>query len=148
MRRAIAQLTQRSNAEVPHFHGSVVIDMTESKALLKQVAAIAEKNGWAAPTITDLVLRAAALALRQTPALNVSFRGEEILYYDDIHLGLVIGLAEGMLVPVVHHADRLNLVHDGRDHSPVAQRGRSRTTIEFAVKRGNIHSFQPGHVWA
>ena len=109
MRRAIAELTQRSNAEVPHFQGSVVIDMTESRAMLKQAAGMAAKNSWAAPTITDLVLRAAALALRQTPALNVSFRGEEILYYDDIHIGLVIGLAEGLLVPVVRHADRLNL---------------------------------------
>lgn len=109
MRRAIAQRTQRSNAEVPHFHGSAVIDMTEAKAMLKQAAARAERNGWAAPTITDLALRAAALALRQTPALNASFRGEEILYFDDIHIGVVIGLAEGMLIPVVRHADRLNL---------------------------------------
>lgn len=109
MRRAISELTQRSNAEVPHFQGSVVIDMTEARAMLKQAAGMAAKNSWAAPTITDLVLRATALALRQTPALNVSFRGEEILYYDDIHIGLVIGLAEGLLVPVVRHADRLNL---------------------------------------
>jgi pyruvate dehydrogenase E2 component (dihydrolipoamide acetyltransferase) len=109
MRRAIAQRTQRSNAEVPHFHGSLAIDMTEAKAMLKQAAWMAEKHGWAAPTMTDLALRAAALALRQTPALNASFRGEEILFFDDIHIGLVIGLAEGMLIPVVRHADRLNL---------------------------------------
>ena len=94
---------------MPHFHGSVVIDMTEAKAMLKQAATWAEKNNWVAPTITDLALRAAALALRQTPALNASFRGEEILYFDDIHIGVVIGLAEGMLIPVVRHADRLNL---------------------------------------
>lgn len=109
MRRAIAQRTQLSNAEVPHFHGSMVIDMTDAKAMLKQIASKAEINGWAVPTITDLCVRAAALALQQTPALNASFRGEEILYFDDIHIGVVIGLAEGMLIPVVHHADRLNL---------------------------------------
>jgi pyruvate dehydrogenase E2 component (dihydrolipoamide acetyltransferase) len=109
MRRAIAQRTQQSNTEVPHFHGSAVIDMTEAKAILKQAVEWAEKNKWVAPTITDLSLHAAALALRQTPALNASFRGEEILYFDDIHIGLVIGLPEGMLIPVVRHADRLNL---------------------------------------
>jgi pyruvate dehydrogenase E2 component (dihydrolipoamide acetyltransferase) len=109
MRRAIAQRTQLSNAEVPHFHGSVVIDMTDAKAMLKQVASMAERNGWAVPTITDLSVRAAALALRHTPALNASFLGEEILYFDDVHIGVMIGLAEGMLIPVVHHADRLNL---------------------------------------
>jgi pyruvate dehydrogenase E2 component (dihydrolipoamide acetyltransferase) len=109
MRRAIAQRTQQSNTEVPHFHGSAVIDMTEAKVMLKQAVAWAEKNKWVAPTLTDLSLHAAALALRQTPALNASFRGEEILYFDNIHIGLVIGLPEGMLIPVVRHADRLNL---------------------------------------
>lgn len=109
MRRVIAERTQRSNTEVPHFHGSLVIDMTDAKAMLKQAATWAEKNNLVAPTITDLSMRATALALRQTPALNASYRGEEILYFEDIHIGLVIGLAEGMMIPVVRHADRLNL---------------------------------------
>jgi pyruvate dehydrogenase E2 component (dihydrolipoamide acetyltransferase) len=109
MRRVIAERTQRSNAEVPHFYGSVVIDMTEAKAMLKQAATWAEKNDRVAPTITDLALRATALALRQTPALNASYRGEEILYYEDIHIGLVIGLEEGLMIPVVRNADQLNL---------------------------------------
>jgi pyruvate dehydrogenase E2 component (dihydrolipoamide acetyltransferase) len=109
MRRVIAQRTQRSNTEVPHFHGAMVIDMTEAKAMLKQIATWAEENNLASPTITDLALRATAVALRQTPALNASFHGEEILYFKDIHIGVVIGLAEGMLIPVVRHADRLNL---------------------------------------
>ena len=109
MRREIAQRTQRSNSDVPHFHGAVVIDMTEAKALLKQAALLAEENNLASPTITDLALRATALALQQTPALNALFRGEEILYFEDIHIGVVIGLAEGMLIPVLRHADRLNL---------------------------------------
>jgi pyruvate dehydrogenase E2 component (dihydrolipoamide acetyltransferase) len=109
MRRAIAQLTQKSNAEVPHFHAEMTIDMTEAKTMLSQIAVRAEKSNWAAPTINDLAIRAAALALRQTPALNASFRGEEIFYFDEINIGMVIGLAEGMLIPVVQQADRLNL---------------------------------------
>jgi pyruvate dehydrogenase E2 component (dihydrolipoamide acetyltransferase) len=109
IRRAIAQLTQKSNAEVPHFHAEMTIDMTEAKAMLSQAAVRAEKSNWAAPTINDLAIRAAAMALRQTPAMNASFRDEEILYFDEINIGVVIGLAEGMLIPVVHRADRLNL---------------------------------------
>ena len=109
MRRAIAQRSQKSNMEVPHFHGSVLVDMTEAKVMLKQIAAWAEKNNLAKPTITDLALRAAALALKHVPALNASFHGDEILFFDDIHIGIVIGLAEGMLIPVVRHADQLNL---------------------------------------
>ena len=49
------------------------------------------------------------MALRQTPQINASFQGDEILYFEDIHIGLVVGLSEGMLVPVIRHADRKNL---------------------------------------
>jgi pyruvate dehydrogenase E2 component (dihydrolipoamide acetyltransferase) len=66
-------------------------------------------NGWPTPTITDVCLRAAALALRQHPAINASFDGDAILYHDTINVGLVIGLPDGMLIPVIRHADRLNL---------------------------------------
>lgn len=109
MRRAIVQRTQKSNSEVPYFHGTVVIDMSEAKLMLKQAVAWADKNTRVAPTITDLTLRAAALALRLTPALNASFHGEEVLYFNDIHIGLVVGLPDGMLIPVVRNADQLDL---------------------------------------
>jgi pyruvate dehydrogenase E2 component (dihydrolipoamide acetyltransferase) len=109
MRRAIAERTTRSKAEAPHFYVSVVIDMTEVQAFRKQIAALAEKNGWISPSLTDVVIRAAALALKQTPQLNASFQGGEILYFEDIHIGLVVGLSEGMIVPVIRRADQKNL---------------------------------------
>lgn len=109
MRRAIAERTQKSNTDVPHFHGSVKVDMTDAKALLKFTTARATERNQVPPTITDLCLRAAALALRKTPALNASFRGEEIWFFDEINIGVVVGLAEGMMIPVVHHADELDL---------------------------------------
>ena len=120
MQRAIAERTTRSKAEAPHFYVSVVIDMTEVQAFRKQAAELAEKippqsplfqrgEGRISPSLTDISIRAAALALRQTPQLNASFQGDEILYFEDIHIGLVVGLSEGMIVPVVRHADRKNL---------------------------------------
>ena len=125
MRRAIAERTTRSKAEAPHFYVSAVIDMTEVQAFRKQVAALAEKippqsafagvdacesgEGGISPSLTDVAIRAAALALKQTPQLNASFQGDEILYFEDIHIGLVVGLSEGMIVPVIRHADRKNL---------------------------------------
>jgi len=131
MRRAIAERTTRSKAEAPHFYVSVVIDMTEVQAFRKQVAALAEKippqsplckiplnppfskgesgEVGISPSLNDIAIRAAALALRQTPRLNASFQGDEILYFEDIHIGLVVGLSEGILVPVIRHADRQNL---------------------------------------
>lgn len=109
MRRTIAERMLRSKAEAPHFYVSAVIDMTEAQAFRKQAVALAEENGWTSPSLTDIAIRAASLALKQTPQLNASFQGDEILYFEEIHIGLVVGLSEGMMVPVIRHADRKNL---------------------------------------
>lgn len=109
MRRAIAARTQQSKAAAPHFYAAITIDMTAARALRKLAAAEAEKHGWQPPTLTDLVIRASALALRRTPSINASLEGDAIVTYDDVNIGLVVGLPEGMLIPVIHRADRLNL---------------------------------------
>lgn len=109
MRRAVAERTRRSKSEAPHFYVTIAVDMLAALDMLKQVAAWAEKQGWMTPTITDLCIRAAALTLHEFPALNASFDNEAIIIYSDINIGLVIGLDEGMLVPVIQRADELNL---------------------------------------
>jgi pyruvate dehydrogenase E2 component (dihydrolipoamide acetyltransferase) len=109
MRRAIAKRTSRSKTEAPHFYVSAMIDMTETLLFRKQIGAIAEKNGWSCPSISDIAIKASALALRQTPDLNASFKGNEIIYFNNINIGLVVGLSEGIIVPVIHNADRKNL---------------------------------------
>jgi len=109
MRKAIAKRTLRSKTEAPHFYVSVVVDMTNAQAFRKQAVAVAEKNGWVSPSLTDVIIRSAALALKQTPQINASFQGDEIFYYEDINIGLIVGLSEGMIVPVIRHADRKNL---------------------------------------
>jgi pyruvate dehydrogenase E2 component (dihydrolipoamide acetyltransferase) len=108
-RKAIAQRTQWSKNQAPHFYASSEIDMVAARELLSQAVDYAQRHSWTPPTINDLVLRATALALRQVPRLNASFQGEEILVYKEINLGLVIGLADGMIVPVLHNVDRKNL---------------------------------------
>lgn len=109
MRRAIAGRTRRSKAEAPHFTAAITVDMQGALALHRQAAAWAEQKGWAPPTLTDICIRAAALALREVPTLNASFQDDAILTYEAINIGLVVGLPEGMLIPVVRHADRHNL---------------------------------------
>ena len=103
MRRAIAVRTLQSKTQAPHFYVTARIDMTEAVALQRKLAA--QSDGPARPTVTDLVIRATAMALRETPALNASCQDNQIVLYDDINIGLVIGLAEGMIIPVIKQAD-------------------------------------------
>jgi pyruvate dehydrogenase E2 component (dihydrolipoamide acetyltransferase) len=109
MWKTIAERTRRSKHEAPHFYATITVDMLAALDLRHQAVDWAEKQGWAAPTITDLCLRATALTLREFPALNASYDGDAIIVYPDINIGLVVGLEQGMLIPVIHRADWLNL---------------------------------------
>jgi len=109
MRRAIAERVQRSNNEIPHFDAAITVDMSAALELRQQSVDLAGERGWSKPSITDLCIKAAALTLRQFPSLNASFDGDAILTYADINIGLVIGLEQGMLVPVIQRADEINL---------------------------------------
>jgi pyruvate dehydrogenase E2 component (dihydrolipoamide acetyltransferase) len=109
MRRAIAERVQRSNTEIPHFDAAITIDMSAALEFRQQTVEIAGEHGWARPSITDLCIKAAALTLHQFPTLNASFDGDAILTFSDINIGLVVGLDEGMLVPVIQAADQINL---------------------------------------
>ena len=107
MRRAIAARTLQSKTEAPHFYVTARIDMTESLAMQRKLAAHAE--GAARPTVNDLVILATATALRETPELNASYQNGEVVRYDDVNIGIVIALAGGMIVPVVRKADAMDI---------------------------------------
>lgn len=109
IRKAIAQRTTTSKMSVPHFYVTAVVDVSDTLGFLKHAVALSQKKGWSKPSLTDVVLRATAIALQSSPELNTSFQGEEIVYFQDVHIGLVVALAEGVIVPVVAHAERKDL---------------------------------------
>jgi pyruvate dehydrogenase E2 component (dihydrolipoamide acetyltransferase) len=109
MRKTIAERTSLSKSQIPHFYITTTIDMLAAIELRREALETAESIGHSKPTITDLCIRATALTLLEFPALNTRFDGESIITYSDINIGLVIGLAEGMLIPVIKRADQLNL---------------------------------------
>lgn len=109
MRRSIAERTLRSKTEAPHFYATKTIDMTEARSALFQLEHYAEANQLQSPTINDLIIKATALALRKTPGINASLRQDEVLFFEEVNIGLVIGLEEGMIIPVLRQADEKNL---------------------------------------
>jgi pyruvate dehydrogenase E2 component (dihydrolipoamide acetyltransferase) len=109
MRRSIAERTSSSKSQIPHFYTHTTIDMQAAISLRHQALELAERGSLSKPTITDLCIRAAALSLAEFPELNARFDGEMISIYREINIGLVVGLSEGILIPVIHSADQLDL---------------------------------------
>ncbi len=108
IRQAIAAAMSRSKREIPHYYLSTSIDMHSALTWL------AEKN--AALPVSDrilyatLLIKAVALALRETPELNALWDGQQGVIAKDIHIGVAVSLRQGGLIaPAIHHVDRLSL---------------------------------------
>ena len=122
MRRVIAERTSLSKSQIPHFYVTATIDMQAAIELRRKALELAERSGLTKPTITDICMRAAALTLREIPTLNARFDGDTIITYQDINIGLVIGLSDGMLIPVIQRADQHDLYSLAAETQQVRQR--------------------------
>lgn len=79
-----------------------------------------------APSWTDLVVRAASLALRQHPRLNATMDDRGITLHEDVHIGIAVALGDGLVVPVIRNADArdlADLVAEGRRLADLARSG-------------------------
>lgn len=97
MRKAIARAMVQSKAPVPHFYLTKAIEMKAAE----QFRELAKQRSRLPPSITDLLIKAAALALIRHPQMNVSFIGEAIRRYERIDIGLAVGIEDGLITPVI-----------------------------------------------
>ena len=108
MRQAIAAAMSRSKREIPHYYLSTTIDLHRAMTWLEQENAkrpIAGRLLYGA-----LLLKAVALALRETPELNSLWQGDHAEQKPSIHVGVAISLRQGGLVaPALHDTDQLSL---------------------------------------
>jgi pyruvate dehydrogenase E2 component (dihydrolipoamide acetyltransferase) len=66
-------------------------------------------------TLTDFLLRAQAMALREFPAMNAVWQNDRLVNYTDVDIGVVVGLPDGLLIPVIRATQRLSLVQTAKE---------------------------------
>jgi pyruvate dehydrogenase E2 component (dihydrolipoamide acetyltransferase) len=124
MRRLTAQRLTRSVQEAPHFYLTSVVDAEPLLAYRAELnAALADRGPKI--TITDLILKACAVMLREHRELNASWAETRILRHHRVNLGLAVALDDGLIVPVIHDADRKTLTEIAREAHDLAQRART-----------------------
>lgn len=124
MRRAIAERMLRSVREAPQFTVSVDVEMSRALALVEDLATWMEREGGPRVTLTALLVKACAWALRRHPALNATLEGEEILEWEAVNIGVAVAVPEGLVVPVIHDVDRRGLVEIAQVLEEKAKRAR------------------------
>lgn len=108
-RKIIAQRMAYSAAVAPHITLSVGVDMSETARLRARVLAQIEQKTGQRLSFTAILLRAVATILPRHPYLNASLAGEEIILWEDVHLGVATSLEEYLIVPVIREAQEKNL---------------------------------------
>ena len=121
MRKTITRRLSESFV-IPHFYLTVSIDMDQA------IIARNKMNDFAPSKISfnDLVLKAAAVALKQHPVVNASWMGESIRFNEHVSIGVAVAVDEGLLVPVVRFADGKSLSRISAEVKDFAQRAKAK----------------------
>jgi pyruvate dehydrogenase E2 component (dihydrolipoamide acetyltransferase) len=128
MRRALARSMTLSNATVPQFTVERAVDWTSVYAIRAATPANLQ-----IPSINDFILQAMAGALVSFPALNATFSGDadsadaSIVPASGAHVGLVVAVESGLLVPVLHGVEQLGLAELTRRRRAIVERALTRT---------------------
>lgn len=106
MRKTIARRLAESKFTAPHFYLTLEIDMDNAVATRKRI----NDRGEAKISFNDMVIKAVAASLKKHPAVNSAWMGDKIRQNDHVHIGVAVAVEDGLLVPVVRHADMKGMV--------------------------------------
>lgn len=105
MRKTIARRLSESKFSAPHFYLTMEIDMANASDWRRRINEVAPVK----VSFNDLVIKAAAAALRQHPMINASWLGDRIRLNHEVNIGVAVAVDEGLLVPVIKNADAKSL---------------------------------------
>jgi pyruvate dehydrogenase E2 component (dihydrolipoamide acetyltransferase) len=121
MRRVISQRMQEVKPGVPHFYLTVEVEMNEALAIREEAKSLETKL-----SVNDIIVKAAAIALRRVPKMNVSLQGDKILQFHNADVGVAVAIEDGLITPVLRDADVKGLAALSAEARELAERARRR----------------------
>ncbi|MEA2382762.1 MAG: hypothetical protein QOH72_2733 [Solirubrobacteraceae bacterium] len=109
IQQIIARRMAESKATIPHFTLSMDVDMEGAVELRNQLKALAEEQGTAVPSYNDMVVKACAIALRDFPLVNGSYKDGKFELYSRVNIGVAVAGEGTLIVPTIFDADRKGL---------------------------------------
>ena len=122
MRKAIARATTQSKGPVPHFYLTSEIDMEQAERFRDQF----KQNRTTHPSVTDLLIKTAAIALTRHPGINVSFTGQAIRRHARIDIGIAVGIDDGLITPVIRNCGAKSLDEIATESRTLIDRAREK----------------------
>jgi pyruvate dehydrogenase E2 component (dihydrolipoamide acetyltransferase) len=123
IRKTIAKRLVTSLGPVPHFFLTTEIEMDRAAEMRKGINAL---DPDLKISINDIVIKVAAAALIQHPAVNASFQEKFVRYYERADIGVAVAIEDGLITPVIRSADQKTLSEIAAEVRELAERARSR----------------------
>ena len=147
MRRRIAEHMLESRRTSAHCTTIVEVDLHRVVATRRELKEGMARRG-VPLTYLAFVASAAVAELDRHPILNASIEGDEVVYHDDVNLGIAVALESGLIVPVVRRAQRLSLEGLAGEIARLAQRARTGELDPDDVAGGTFTITNPGQFGA
>ena len=133
MRRVIAQRLSEVKPGVPHFYLTVDIEMDEAMKIREEAMSAETKV-----SVNDIIVKAAAIALRRVPKLNVALQGDRVVQYHTADVGIAVAIEDGLITPIVRDADLKGLATIAAEARDLAERARKRSLRPEEYTGGSI----------
>ena len=121
MRKVIAQRLGEVKPGVPHFYLTVELEMDRALELREEAKAAGAKL-----SVNDVVVKAAAVALRRFPRLNQVYAQDRILQLHSVDVGVAVAIEDGLITPVVRDADAKGLDEIAQEIRDLAERAKKK----------------------
>jgi 2-oxoglutarate dehydrogenase E2 component (dihydrolipoamide succinyltransferase) len=146
MRRGIAEHMRRSLDTSAHVTSAIEVDMSKVAAIRAKLKKEYQAAYGVNPTYLAFVARGVVETLKDYPWINGELRGDSIVTRTYVNLGFAVELADGkgLIVPVVKHAEGLNLLGMARAIADIAGRAREKKLLPDEVQGGTFTITNPG----
>jgi pyruvate dehydrogenase E2 component (dihydrolipoamide acetyltransferase) len=123
MRKTIARRMTESKTTAPHFYITVEINMDDAMKMREQLNGLAPEAERI--SVNDLIVAAAARTLARFPALNASYREDNLEMHSKVNIGIVVALEDGLIPPVLRDADKKSLRRIAAESRALTERARA-----------------------
>ena len=125
MRRTVARRLTESARDIPHFPLTVDVEIDALLAARSRINSLLEPRGIKV-SVNDLVIKAAALALKQVPEANASFTPEGIALHRHADISMAVAVDGGLITPIIRKAEQKGLAEIAQEAKDLAERARNR----------------------
>jgi pyruvate dehydrogenase E2 component (dihydrolipoamide acetyltransferase) len=124
MRRIIAQKMLASKIETAQTYMTISVDTAKILESRERLAPVIEKMTGVHLTITDILMKITASAIRLHPVINTRWTPDGIIWFDAIHMGMAMALEEGLIVPVIWDIGRKSLSETAKARAALIEKGK------------------------